>query len=393
MTEDAFRLSSRFAQMKSSPVRDILAVLGRGDIISFAGGIPDPRLFELADFRESFAYVLEHYGARSLQYASTIGEPELREQAALRMSRHLPTAPNQVQVTSGSQEGLYLVATTLIDEGDVILVERPTYLTAVQAFTLVGARMVGVDSDEYGMLPDALAEAIETHDPKLVYLVPTFQNPTGRTMSGERRAAIAEVLVRTGVPLLEDDPYGDLRFEGEPLPPIAAQPGMAVQTVLLNSASKVMAPGVRIGWLRAEGQMLRSLEIAKQGVGLQSAVTDQLAIAHYMATYDLDAHIAKVAGVYRTRRDAMLAGLDARLPEGATTTRPEGGMFVWVRVGGDVDSAKVLAKAVDLGVAFVPGWPFYANDPDRTTMRLSFVTNSPELIEEGLTRLATAYGW
>ena len=379
--------------MKSSPVRDILAVLGRGDIISFAGGIPDPRLFELADFRESFAYVLEHYGARSLQYASTIGEPELREQAALRMSRHLPTAPNQVQVTSGSQEGLYLVATTLIDEGDVILVERPTYLTAVQAFTLVGARMVGVDSDEYGMLPDALAEAIETHDPKLVYLVPTFQNPTGRTMSGERRAAIAEVLVRTGVPLLEDDPYGDLRFEGEPLAPIAAQPDMAVQTVLLNSASKVMAPGVRIGWLRAEGQMLRSLEIAKQGVGLQSAVTDQLAIAHYMATYDLDAHIAKVAGVYRTRRDAMLAGLDARLPEGATTTRPEGGMFVWVRVGGDVDSAKVLTKAVDLGVAFVPGWPFYANDPDRTTMRLSFVTNSPELIEEGLTRIATAYGW
>jgi 2-aminoadipate transaminase len=379
--------------MKSSPVRDILAVLGRGDIISFAGGIPDPTLFELADFRESFAYTLEHYGARSLQYASTIGEPELREQAALRMSRHLPTAPNQLQVTSGSQEGLYLVATTLIDQGDVILVERPTYLTAVQAFTLVGARMVGVDSDEYGMLPDALAEAVETHDPKLVYLVPSFQNPTGRTMSAERRAAIAEVLVRTGVPLLEDDPYGDLRFEGAPLSPIAAEPGMAAQTVLLNSASKVMAPGVRVGWLRAEGQMLRSLEIAKQGVGLQSAVTDQLAIAHYMATYDLDAHIAKVADVYRTRRDAMLAGLDARLPDGATTTRPEGGMFVWVRVGGDVDSAKVLTKAVDLGVAFVPGWPFYANDPDRTTMRLSFVTNSPEMIEVGLTRLATAYGW
>jgi 2-aminoadipate transaminase len=379
--------------MKSSPVRDILAVLGRGDIISFAGGIPDPTLFELADFRESFAYVLENMGPRALQYASTIGEPELREQAALRMSRHLPTAPNQIQVTSGSQEGLYLAATTLIDPGDVILVERPTYLTAVQAFTLVGARMVGVDSDEYGMMPDALADAIETHDPKLVYLVPTFQNPTGRTMSAERRAAIAEVLVRTDVPLLEDDPYGELRFEGKPIPPIAAQPGMAERTVLLNSASKVMAPGVRVGWLRAEGQILRSLEIAKQGVGLQTAVTDQLAIAHYLATYDLDAHIAKVADVYRTRRDAMLAGLDARMPEGATATRPEGGMFVWVRVGGDVDSAKILPMAVDLGVAFVPGWPFYANDPDRTTMRLSFVTNSPEMISEGLTRLATAWGW
>ncbi len=393
VTEDVFRLSSRFAQMKSSPVRDILAVLGRGDIISFAGGIPDPTLFELTDFRESFAHVLEQQGARALQYASTIGEPELRDQAAQRLCRHLPTTAGQVQVTSGSQEGLYLVATTLVDPGDVILVERPTYLTAVQAFTLVGARMVGVDSDEYGMMPDALADAIETHDPKLVYLVPTFQNPTGHTMSAERRAAIAEVLVRAGVPLLEDDPYGELRFEGAPLPPIAAQPGMARQTVLLNSASKVMAPGVRIGWLRAEGQMLRSLEIAKQGVGLQTAVTDQLAIAHYLATYDLDAHIARVADVYRVRRDAMLASLDARLPEGATATRPEGGMFVWVRLGGDVDSAKVLPRAVDRGVAFVPGWPFYANNPDRTTMRLSFVTNSPETIGEGVGRLAAAWGW
>ena len=379
--------------MKSSPVRDILAVLGRGDIISFAGGIPDPTLFELDDFRESFAWVFAHRGQRALQYASTIGEPELREQAALRLSRHLPTAPNQIQVTSGSQEGLYLVATTLVDPGDVILVERPTYLTAVQAFTLVGARMVGVDSDEYGMLPDALADAIETHDPKLVYLIPTFQNPTGRTMSAERRAAIAEVLVRTGVPLLEDDPYGELRFEGDAVPPIASQPGMADKTVLLNSASKVMAPGVRVGWLRAEGQILRSIEIAKQGVGLQTAVTDQLAVARYLATYDLDAHIAKVADVYRTRRDAMLAGLDARLPEGATATRPEGGMFVWVRVGGDVDSAKVLPEAVERGVAFVPGWPFYAGNPDRTTMRLSFVTNSPEMIDEGLSRLAAAWAW
>ena len=243
--------------MKSSPVRDILAVLGRGDIISFAGGIPDPRLFELADFRESFAYVLENQGPRALQYASTIGEPELRQQAALRLSRHLPTAPDQVQVTSGSQEGLYLVATTLIDPGDVVLVERPTYLTAVQAFTLVGARLIGVDSDESGMMPDALESAIEEYGAKLVYLIPTFQNPTGRTMSAGRRAAIADVLVRTGVPLLEDDPYGELRFEGEAVPPIAAQPGMAERTVLLNSASKVMAPGVRVGWLRAEGQILR----------------------------------------------------------------------------------------------------------------------------------------
>lgn len=393
MTENVFRLSSRFATMKSSPVRDILAVLGRGDIISFAGGIPDPTLFELADFRESFLYVLDQQGRRALQYASTVGEPELREQAAARLSRHLPTDASQIQVTSGSQEGLYLAATTLVDPGEVILVERPTYLTAVQAFSLVGARMVGVDSDEDGMLPDALADAIETHDPKLVYLVPTFQNPTGRTMPAERRAAIAEVLIAGGVPLLEDDPYGELRFEGTALPPIAAQPGMSERTVLLNSASKVMAPGVRVGWLRAEGQILRSLEIAKQGVGLQTAVTDQLAVAHYLATKDLDAHIAHVAEVYRVRRDAMLAGLDAALPAGASVTRPEGGMFVWVTLGGDADTAVVLPKAVEGGVAYVPGWPFYAKNPDRSTMRLSFVTNSPETIAVGIDRLASAWGW
>ena len=343
--------------------------------------------------RAAFDHVLATQGRRALQYAGTRGEPELLALLAGRMSRQLPTSPDQLQVTSGSQEGIYLVGQALLDPGDVVLVEQPTYLAAVQAFTLAGARLVGVASDDHGVLPDALADAIATHRPKFVYLIPTFQNPTGRSMPAARRRDVAEVLLRTGVPLLEDDPYGDLRFEGDPALPLAALPGMDAQTVLLNSASKVMAPGIRIGWLRAEGPILRALEIAKQAVGLQTAVTDQLAVARYLDTCDLDAHIAQVGRVYRERRDAMASGLASRLPAGATLTRPEGGMFVWVRLGDGTDTAERLPAAVEAGVAFVPGRPFFASDPDDSTMRLSFVTNAPGVIGLGLDRLARTFGW
>lgn len=389
----AFRIASRFAEVKSSPVRDIQAVLGRDDVITFAGGIPDASLFELDDFAAAFEYVMTHQGQRALQYAGTQGEPELMEQLALRTSRQLPTTPGQLQVTSGSQEGIFLVGQVLLNPGDVILVEEPTYMAAVQAFTLSGARLVAVETDDHGVLPDALASAIAAHHPKFVYLIPTFQNPSGRTMPAQRRVEVAEVLLRTGTALVEDDPYGELRFDGKPIPPIASLPGMSAQTILFKTASKVMAPGVRIGWLRAEGPILRSLEIAKQAVGLHSAVTDQLAVAHYLANCDLDAHIEKVNAVYRERRDAMADGLAAVLPDGASLTRPEGGMFLWARVGGQVDTTALLPAAVDAGIAYVPGRPFFVSDPDDTTMRLSFVTNSPQVIAEGVARLAGVFGW
>ena len=379
--------------MKSSPVRDIQAVIARPDVITFAGGIPDATLFEQADFAAAFDYVLTHQAERALQYAGTPGEPELLEQLALRTSRQLPTRPDQLQVTSGSQEAIFLVGQVLLNAGDVILVEEPTYMAAVQAFTLCGARLVAVPTDDHGVLPDALAEAIATHHPKFVYLIPTFQNPSGRTMPAQRRAAVAEVLLRTRTPLIEDDPYGELRFEGEPVAPLASLPGMSAQTILFQTASKVMAPGVRIGWMRAEGPILRSVEIAKQAIGLHSAVTDQLAVAHYLANCDLDAHIVKVRDVYRERRNAMADGLAAVLPDGAAITRPEGGMFLWARLGGDVDTTAMLPTAVDSGIAYVPGRPFFVGEPDDTTMRLSYVTNSPAVIAEGIGRLARVFGW
>jgi 2-aminoadipate transaminase len=392
MTQEpwTFPVAQRLEGVHSSPVRDILSIISRGDVISFAGGIPDADLFALEDLQAAYAHVLARQGRRALQYASTEGEPELREQAAARVSRNVPSTPEQVQVTSGSQEGLYLVGQALLDAGDVVLVERPTYLAAVQAFTLAGARIIGVPTDEHGVVPQELERLIQEHRPKFVYLIPTFQNPTGTTMPAPRRHQVAEILIRTGTVLVEDDPYGQLRFTGEPLAPITAHPGMARQSLLLNSLSKIVAPGIRVGWVRAEGPILRTIAIAKQAVGLQSAVVDQLAAAHYLATCDVDAHVRQVAAVYKERRDAMHAGLPHILPSAATITSPDGGMFLWARLGHGIDTAGLLPLAVEEGVAFVPGAPFYAHDPDHSTLRLSYVTDSPEVITEGLARLHRA---
>lgn len=387
-----FPISARFGPEPSDPVGDLFSVLSRGDIISFAGGIPDGALFEVDDIRASFEHVLAHHARRALQYGATPGEPEMRDAAAQQVSRHLPTRPEHIQITSGSQEGIYLAAQAMLSPGDVVLVEEPTYLAAVQAFMLNGARMVGVPSDDEGILPEALEAAVEQYAPRFLYLIPTFANPSGKAMPLTRRQEVADVLLRTGLVLVEDDPYSALRFEGEAAPPIAALPGLAPQTVLLNSMSKVMAPGLRIGWMRAEGPVLQVLGIAKSAVTLQSPALNQLAVAHYLTHYDLDDHIRRVVESYRGRRDVMYDGLVRMLPATAHVTRPQGGMFCWVTLGDATDTQQLLRVAVEEGVAFVPGWSFYANDPDRSTMRLSYVTNSPEMIREGLGRLASVMG-
>jgi 2-aminoadipate transaminase len=387
-----FPVTSRLGANPLDPVGDLFAVLSRGDIISFAGGIPDGELFEFEDIHASFDQVLTHHARRALQYGSTRGEPELREVAARMFSRYLPTTPDQVQVTSGSQEGIFLAAQAMLSPGDTVLVEEPTYLAAVQAFMLNGARMVGVATDDDGIIPEALERAIAEHGPKFIYLVPTFQNPSGKTMPLSRRREVAEILVATGIVLLEDDPYAALRFEGEEVPPIASLRGMARQSILLNSMSKVMAPGLRVGWLRGEGSILHTLGIAKSAVTLQSPALNQLAVAHYFTHHNLGEHVARVVARYRERRDVMYAGLRALLPATAHVTRPTGGMFCWVTLHDDTDTAALLHVAVEEGVAFVPGWSFYAGTPDRSTMRLSYVTNTPDTITEGLHRLGAAMG-
>ncbi|MGP9537732.1 aminotransferase-like domain-containing protein [Brachybacterium sp. AOP43-C2-M15] len=382
-----FPVAARYAGMESSPLKDIFALAAREDVVSFAGGIPDPDLFALDEVAACYDWVLSHQGHRALQYGVSEGELELREQAARRLSRDIPTDASQIRVTSGSQEGLFVVAQALLEPGDAVLVESPTYLAAVQAFSVHGARMIGVETDDDGVIAEALEEAIRTHHPRMVYLIPTFQNPTGRTMPLARRQAVAEVLRRTGVPLVEDDPYGALSFTGGTWAPIAALPGMGERTILLNSMSKLMSPGVRIGWMRAEGPVLDTLAVAKAAISMQSSVVDQLTVARYLATADLDGHVAQVSAVYRERRDAMARAIAPVLPEGAHVTRPEGGMFLWAALGEGYDAQVMLAEAVAAGVAYLPGWSFFADHPDRSTMRLSFVTHTPAVIEEAVGRL------
>ncbi|UXX93881.1 PLP-dependent aminotransferase family protein [Streptomyces sp. AD2-2] len=386
-------LAARARAIGGSPVRDILAVTARPEVINFAGGLPAPELFDAAGIAAAYQAVLTETPARALQYATTEGEPVLRNALAARTSARGPaTGADDLLVTTGSQQALSLLATALLEPGDVVLVEQPCYLAALQVFAFAGARIVAVPGDAAGVDPEALDELVVRERPKLFYTVPTFQNPTGRTLPADRRAAVAEVAARRGVWIVEDDPYGELRFEGERLPWIAAQESAADRTVLLGSFSKVMAPGLRLGWLRAPTDLLRACVVAKQAADLHTPTVNQLAAARYLADNDLDAHVARVAAVYRDRRDAMLAGLPNSLPEGSSWERPEGGMFLWARLPESYDTTALLHRVVEHEVAYVPGAPFYAGEPDRSTLRLCFVTQTPDAIREGLRRLGRGLG-
>ncbi|MFE9622571.1 PLP-dependent aminotransferase family protein [Streptomyces sp. NPDC006527] len=381
-------LALRARATGGSPVRDILAVTARPEVINFAGGLPAPELFDREGVAAAFRHVLEETPGRALQYATTEGEPALRELLARRTAaRGLPTDADDLLVTTGSQQALSLLATALLDPGDTVLVEDPCYLAALQVFGLAGARVVAVPGDADGPDPEALADLVVRERPKLLYTVPTFQNPTGRTLPAERRAALASVAARHGLWIVEDDPYGELRYEGERVPWIAAHPDAGDRTVLLGSFSKVMAPGLRLGWLRAPAELRRACAVAKQAADLHTPTVNQLAAARYLAVSDLDAHVARVAAVYRERRDAMLAGLPRALPEGSVWNRPEGGMFLWARLPETYDTGALLPRVVQEDVAYVPGAPFHAGPPDRSTLRLCFVTQTPEEIGEGLRRL------
>jgi DNA-binding transcriptional MocR family regulator len=386
------RVSGRLAGVRSSPVRDILSLTERPEVISFAGGLPAPELFPGEMLAEAFAAVTGPTRARrSLQYSPTEGVPELREGLAARLrERGVAGSGEDVLVTTGSQQALSLVATVLLDPGDAVLVEDPAYLAALQAFAFAGARPVPVPCDDDGIDPEALPGLIAAHRPKFLYCVPNFQNPTGRTLGAARRARLAELAAEHDLWIVEDDPYGELRYGGTAVPSIASHPGAAERTVAVSSLSKVLAPGLRIGWLRAPRSLLRPLVIAKQAGDLHTSTVDQLAAAHCLGQADLDAHVARLLGAYRARRDAMLAGLPAALPPGAEFNRPAGGMFLWVRLPEGHDATALLRTALDHDVAFVPGAPFYASTPDPRTLRLSFTTHAPEEIALGLERLATA---
>lgn len=376
--------------VQSSPVRDLLELTKDPGMISFAGGLPAPELFDVDGWRAAFADALsEPHARRHLQYAPTEGDPALRAWIADRQtSRGLPTEPTDLLVTTGSQQALTLIAAALLTPGAVVAVEEPTYLAALQCFRMADARIVAVAGDEQGILPEALAEVIEREHPTLLYLVPTFANPTGRTLTADRRAAVAALAEANDLWVVEDDPYGELRYRGTPLAPLAADSGTRV--INLGSLSKICAPGLRLGWLRAPASVLPTLVVTKQAADLHTSTVDQAAAASYLAANDLEAHIATLRDAYRTRRDTMVELLPEVLPAGSRWTDPDGGMFIWVRLPDGANSETTLRVALGEQVAFVPGTAFYATTPDPATLRLSFTTNTTAEITKGLHRLATA---
>jgi len=383
-------LAARLHGVQSSPVREILALTQRPGVISFAGGLPAPELFDAAGTRAAFAAALgDDVAGRTLQYSTTEGDPALRAAVADRLTvRGLPTHADELLITSGSQQALTLIATVLLEPGDTVLVEEPSYLAALQAFQLAGATVVPVPCDDDGLDPDAAAVLAARHGARLLYTIPTFQNPTGRTLPLERREALVALARRGGFWLLEDDPYGELRYRGEPLAPLAA---LDDRVLSLSTLSKIAAPGLRIGWVRAPEALRKPLAIAKQAADLHSSTVDQAAAAHWLEAIDLDARVAELRRAYGPRRDALLAGLADALPPGSTHNHPDGGMFVWARLPDGWDAAELLDRALVHDVAFVPGFPFFAGPPDLAALRLSFTTHGPDEIAEGLARLRLAW--
>jgi len=383
-------LSRRMNRIKASAIREILKVTERPDILSFAGGLPAPEAFPIAELARAHAETFDREGAAALQYSTTEGFAPLRAWIAERMrKRGLAATPEQVLITTGSQQGIDLVAKVLLDPGDVVVVESPSYLAALQVFESYEAGFATVGSDEHGMRVDQLERVLRRSKPKLVYLVPTFQNPKGTTLALERREQLARLAAEHGVPVLEDDPYGELRFSGAELPPVAALERRA-PIIYLSTFSKTLAPGLRIGWAVGAAETVRALTVAKQAADLHTSSIAQRAVARMLESFDYPAHVSRIRALYGERRDAMLDALAREFPVGATWTRPEGGLFLWVCLPGGVDAAQLLPQALREHVAFVPGAPFFARAPDRSCLRLNFSNQPPELIAEGIRRLAAA---
>ncbi|AGW12513.1 aminotransferase-like domain-containing protein [Megalodesulfovibrio gigas] len=381
------RYSPRLATVKRSYIREILKATQDPAIISFAGGLPSPDHFPSQAFAEAAHAVLTENGAAVLQYSITEGYPPLREYIARRYADTLglDVPMEQILITTGSQQGLDLMAKVFLDPGDGVLMERPGYLGAIQAFSLFGAAFDTVDLGPTGV-DLAQLEAGLAKKPKLFYAVPNFQNPSGCTYDEPTRREVARLLAGSDTVLVEDNPYGELRFSGTPLPPLRAF-AQGACTVLLGSFSKIASPGMRVGWLVADPDLMHKLVTAKQASDLHTSIFTQRVLHRFLTDNDLDAHIAVIRKAYGERCQCMLQAIRASFPEEVRYTEPEGGMFLWVQLPEGLSSERLFQKAIARKVAFVPGHPFYV-DGTANSLRLNFSNSTPERIEEGIHRLA-----
>ncbi|MHB8140098.1 MAG: aminotransferase-like domain-containing protein [Vulcanimicrobiaceae bacterium] len=387
------KFAERTSRLRASTIREMLKVTQQPNVISFGGGLPAPELFPVAAVAECTAEIMEEIGASALQYSVTQGIPEMRTWVAQRLATQMArdVSADDVLIVNGSQQGLDLLGKIFLDPGDHVLLERPTYLGAIQAFDAYQAQYLSVETDEHGIVPESLERIIERADPlpKFLYLVPTFQNPTGRTLSIERRERIVRICERFEVPIVEDDPYHELRFEGEPLPPLVsfARNG---SVIYLGTGSKIVAPGLRIAWLVASDPEVREkLILAKQGADLHSGSLAQYIFHRFVSRREAFArHLEAIVATYRGRRDVMYAALGEFMPESVRFNKPEGGMFLWASVAG-IDTTALLERSKEERVVFVPGVSFYPQRDVVESMRLNFSNAGEEKIRVGIERLAS----
>jgi DNA-binding transcriptional MocR family regulator len=394
------QFADRLNNVETSAIRELFKLLGKPGIISFAGGFPDSAMFDVEGIQQASQHVLAHEPGPALQYGATEGYPALREQLSSFMASKgvAGLSPDGLIVTTGSQQALDLIGKTMLDPQDTVIVEAPTFLATIQCFRLYGPRVIGAPIDAHGVDVDALEALVVQHKPKLIYLVPTFGNPSGAMLSLERRLRILELAVRHQVLVVEDDPYGDLYF-GEPPPPSLLAltervPGSREWLAHCGSLSKVLSPGLRVGWLIAPPELLSRATMCKQFSDAHTSTFAQATAAQYLKSGRMPATLDKVRQVYAQRAKAMGEALQHELGAAVRFTQPQGGLFFWAYLtgaGGAPSDGQVLAKlAIDKGVAFVPGAPFYADQPDNSSLRLSFATADEAKIRDGMGRLGHA---
>lgn len=393
------RFAQRTQHMKGSTVREMLKFTERGDVISFAGGLPAPDVFPVEEFKRACESVLDNHGAQALQYGTTEGYVPLREMIARHTNNiGIGVDVDNILITTGSQQALDLIGKIFINRGDRIVVESPTYLGALQAWNAYEAEYLPVPCDDYGMKLDSLEQALRA-GPKFIYVLPNFQNPSGVTLSMERREKLVRLADQYGVPIVEDDPYGQLRYEGKDLPAVELvdanlheQNGHYTGNVIyLSTFSKILAPGIRLAWVIAPSEVILKMVTAKQGTDLHTSTFNQI-VAHEVSQHGfLERHIPVIQDCYRTRRDTMLESLEENMPEGVSWTHPEGGLFLWVTLPEKLNSTELLPAAIEEKVAFVPGTSFFAGGGGYNTMRLNFSCCRPDIINEGISRLGKLF--
>jgi len=384
------RFAKRLDLLDSSDIGDLLRLIARPDIISFAGGLPAPELFPVEALKQAGLAVMEEMGTIACQYSSTEGLPQLREKIVERMAvkNNIHATPEQVLITSGSQQGLDFAARVFIDKGDVILVESPSYLGAINAFKACEPTFIEVPTDDGGMVMEELEKVLATtENVKMIYVIPDFQNPTGRTWSLERRTKFMEIVNKYEVPVIEDNPYGELRFENDTMPALKSLDTKGL-VVYLGTLSKIMVPGFRLGWVCAKDEILSKFNTMKQGADLQTSTLTQLQANKYMDMNNLDEHVNKIREVYKHRRDVMMKAMKEYFPKEAKFTYPDGGLFTWVELPDYIDTKEMALQCLEKKVAYVPGGSFFPNGGKNNCFRMNYSCMSDEKIIEGVKALA-----